>query len=262
MEQILRENGFPLDINKLEFLSNKGSEFVVYKYFDTVIKIYKKNYLLSHQTLEELNTLKKIITQRILLPTGTLWNRQHELIGYEMPFIDGEKSLEDDSVHNFFKELEILKQDLDILCSNSIILRDINPSNTIYNGHIYLIDPGNYLVNELNKVIFHLNTDSLTLEESQKLLTEWNHNKINKLVDMMLFYKKDNIDFFQFRQINQFFQKVKKEKNFIYILDALKIFFDEDINVRNAVNTFMKQYIKDDPKEKALLLSLYNNSIK
>ena len=103
MEQVFNEDGSPLNMNKIELLSNRGSEFIVYKYIDSVIKIYKKDYQLPHLSLEELDTLKNILTQRILLPTGTLWNGRHELIGYKMPFIAGEKSVECDSVGIFLK---------------------------------------------------------------------------------------------------------------------------------------------------------------
>ena len=48
-----------------------------------------------------------------MLPTGTLWNSDHELIGYKMPYIGGVKPLESDRVETLFEELEILKQDLD-----------------------------------------------------------------------------------------------------------------------------------------------------
>lgn len=229
MEQIFNEDSSPINIEKMEFLSDCGSEFIVYKYLDSVIKIYKKNYQLSHLTLEELEILKSILTQRILLPTSTLWNGNHELIGYKMPFISGEKNIGSDNVCNFFDELEVLRQDLELLCKHFIILRDISLSNTIYNGHIYLIDPGNYLINELDKIIFDTSianlsiaenltkiikegkyykvknlTDSLTLEEKQGILRNWNYNKINILIDMLLFSKRNNIDSFKYRQIVQF----------------------------------------------------------
>lgn len=282
MDQIFNEDGFQLDPNNIEFLSDQGSEFAAYKYLDSVIKIYKKNYQLSRLSLEELNILKNISTQRILLPTSTLWNSNHELIGYKMPFIGGKKCLECDSLDTFFEELEVLKQDLDLLCDNFIILRDINPSNTIYNGHIYLIDPGNYLINELDKIIFHTNianpliveqlnkiimegdynkvkilTDSLSLEEKQNILKSWNYNKINKLIDMLLFSKRSNIDPFKYRQIVQFIMKERNKNRFIYNLDVLKMFFDRDLSIGNAVDDFIKRYIKDDPKEKVLFSSLY-----
>lgn len=282
MEQVFIEDGSPLDINKIEFLSDHGSEFIVYKYLDLVIKIYRKDYQLSHLSLGELNTLKNILTQRILLPTGTLWNSNHELIGYRMPYITGEKCIDYDSVSAFFEELEVLKQDLDLLCSNSIILRDVNLSNTIYNGHIYLIDPGNYLVDELDQIIFHANItapsimeslkgiiiegdysrvkiliDSLSPEEKQSILRVWNYNKINELIDMLLFSKRSNIDPFKYRQIVQFIMKERDMNGFIYNLDVLKMVFNKDLCIGDAIDDFTKKYIKDDPKERKLFLSLY-----
>lgn len=287
MEQVFNEDGSPLNMNKIELLSNRGSEFIVYKYIDSVIKIYKKDYQLPHLSLEELDTLKNILTQRILLPTGTLWNGRHELIGYKMPFIAGEKSVECDSVGIFFEELEVLKHDLDLLCSNSIILRDVNLSNTIYNGHIYLIDPGNYLIDELDKIILNteiLNThftnssileelkiimeddysrikiliDSLSLEERQNLLRGWNYNKINKLIDMLLFARKNNIDSFKYRQIVQFIMRERDKNGFIYNLEVLKMVFNKDSCIGEAIYDFVKRYIEDDPTERKLFFSLYN----
>lgn len=282
MEQIFSEDRVPLDISKIEFLSDQGSEFIVYKYLDVVIKIYKKDYLFSHLSLRELNILKNIPTQRILLPTGTLWNSNHELIGYMMPFIIGVRNLEHDSLDAFFGELEVLKQDLDLLCSKSIILRDINPSNTIYNGHIYLIDPGNYLIDELDKIIFRANitdssiveklnriimeenynqvktlTDTLPLEKKQSILRDWNYNKINELIDMLLFSKISNIDPFQYRQIVQFVVQEREKNGFIYNFDVLKMFFNRNLSIGEAIDDFIKKYIKEDPKEKTLFLSLY-----
>lgn len=286
MEQIFNEDRSPLDMTKIKSLSDRGSEFIVYKYLDSVIKIYKNDYQLSHLSLEQLNILKNILTQRILLPTGTLWNSNHELIGYKMPFIEGERSIERDSLCTFFEELEVLKQDLDLLCSNSIILRDINLSNTIYNGHIYLIDPGNYLVDELDKIVLDkiilctnigdfsiveklkriimegdyskvkFLTDSLSLEEKQIILKRWNYNKINELIDMLLFSSRSNIDPFMYRQIVQFIMKERDKNKFIYSLDVLKLFFNGDLCIGDAIDNFIKRYIKNNPKERSLFFSL------
>lgn len=280
MEQIFNEDGSLLDINKLEFLSAQGSEVVVYKYLDLVIKIYKKDYQFSHLSFEELNILKNISTQRILLPTGTLWNVNHELIGYKMPFITGERDITEDNVSAFFEELAVLKQDLELLCHNSIILKDINLSNTLYNGNIFLIDPGNYLIGELDQIIFQVNItdtliadrlneiiikgdydkvkilgDSLSIEEKQRILRIWNYNKINKLIEMLLFSKRSNVDIFKYRQIVQFIMNERKNYGFIYSMDVLKMYFNKDLNVGDAIDDFIKKYIKDDPKERKLFLS-------
>jgi len=281
--QVFNEDGSPLDSNKIEFLSNRGSEFTVYKYLDSVIKIYKKDYKLSHLSLEELNTLKNILTQRILLPTGTLWNSNHELIGYKMPYIANEKDIGCTSLCDFFKELEILKQDLELLCNNLIILRDINLSNTIYNGHIYLIDSGNYLIDELDKIIFNINisdlliaeklnriitdgnyskvkilTDSLSLEEKKSLIRIWNYNKINGLIEMLLFSRKSDIDPFEYRQIVQFIMRERDKNGFIYSLDVLKMHFNKQQSIDDAIDSFIKRNIKDNSEERKLFLSLYN----
>lgn len=283
MEQIFTENGIPLDMNKLEFLSNQGSEFLVYKYFNSVIKIYKKDYQLSHLSLEELIILKRIPTQRILLPTGLLKNGNSELVGYEMSYIAGEKNIEDVSVRTLFEELKVIKQDLDLLCSNSIILRDINLSNTIYNGQLYLIDPGNYLIDEIDKIIFHINItnpsiveklnkiikegdyskvknliNSLSLEEKLNIVRTWNYDKMNKLIDMLLFSKRKNIDPFKYRQIVQFIMKEREKNDFIYSLEVLKMFFDVGLSIGDAIDNFIKSHIEDNPKERALFLSLYH----
>lgn len=282
MEQIFNEDGSLLDNNKIEFLSDKGSEFIVYKYFDLVIKIYKKDYQLSHLSLEELNVLKRISTQRILLPSGILKNGNNELVGYEMPLITGEKHMDYDRVPTFFEELEILRKDLELLCIHFIILRDINLSNTIYNGHIYLVDPGNYLVNELDQILFQTSItipsimeslkkialdgdyskvknliNSLSLEEKLNIVRTWNYDKINKLIDMLLFSKRKNIDPFKYRQIVQFILKERDKNGFIYNLDVLKMYLNQDLCIRDAINEFIKKYVHDNPEERKLFLSLY-----
>ena len=95
MEQIIKENGNLVDMNKVELLSLKGSEFVVYKYLNEVLKIYKKDYPLGHLTKDELNILKKLVTKRILMPSGLLFHNNGELIGYEMPYIGGRANILD-----------------------------------------------------------------------------------------------------------------------------------------------------------------------
>ena len=277
MEEIHMENGSLLDINKLLFLTNKGSEFSVYKYSDLVVKIYKANYKLSHLSLEEFRILKNILTQRILLPTDFLFNNSDELIGYMMPYIAGKKSLLPDLVSNLFNELEILKEDLDLLSSNLVILRDINVKNTIYNGHLYLIDSGNYMINQLEGIIFHVDIEdialsnelykiasnneyyklkelvnSLTRQEKEKIIKLWNYEKINKLINMMLFSKKENINSYTFRQIVQFIMSERKKNKFTYDLDVLKAYLNEDLTINDAIDQFIEKNIKDNPKEKEL----------
>ena len=283
MENIHRYNGSSLNTNKLFFLTDKGSEFIVYKYDTFALKIYKDNYKLSHLSLEELKIFKSILTKRILLPSDFLLNNNDELIGYMMPYIDGEKNLLYDSVSNLFNELAVLKEDLDSLSSNLIILQDINTENTIYNGNLYLIDPGNYAINQLEGIIFHVEIEdtklsneltkiainsehyklrelinSLTKQEKEKIIKTWNYEKINKLMHMMMFSKMENIDPYTFRQIVQFIISERKKNKFTYDLDILKIYLNEELTIADAVDEFVKNNIMDNIKEKELYKRFIN----
>ena len=283
MENIHRYNGSSLDTSKLIFLNDKGSEFNVYRYDDFVVKIYKDNYKLTHLSLEELKIFKSILTKRILLPSDFLLNNNDELIGYMMPYIDGEKNLLYDSVSNLFNELAVLKEDLDSLSSNLIILKDINIENTIYNGNLYLIDPGNYAINQLEGIIFHVEIEdtklsneltkiainseyhklrelinSLTKQEKEKIIKTWNYEKINKLMHMMMFSKIENIDPYTFRQIVQFIISERKKNKFTYDLDILKIYLNEELTIADAVDEFVKNNIMDNIKEKELYKRFIN----
>lgn len=281
MKQLFKDDGSIINMDKVEFLSDKGSEFRVYKYLEWVLKIYKEDYPLTHLSLEELNVLKNILTKRILLPTSTLWSSKQELVGYMMPYILGEKEIGNDSVRTLFDELETIREDINLLCSKSVILRDINLSNTIYNGHLYLIDPGNYLVDGLEHIIFRLHTTNLeiekelrrmiqtddyskikelvnllTEEERQSLLREWNYDKLNKLIDMLLFSRREDISPYKYRQIVQFIIQKRLENNVIYSLDILKILFNPELTIKEAIDEFIKRYIDNTPKEKSYFYSL------
>ncbi len=242
MEQIFNSKGYPIDTNKLYMLSDRGTEFIVYRYFDLVIKLFRQDYKLTHITLEELEKLKQISTKRILLPTDILLNKDGNLVGYTMPLIVGKKNIDTVSMHNFFEELKILEQDLNILCHNSVILRDINLPNTIYNGKIYLIDPGNYLINDLNKVLYNVNISSLTQEEKTRLLMQWNYNKINILIDMLLFSPHVGLDTWRYKEIVTFLANSKKENNLLYNLDILEMIFDPNLCIGEAINEFLDQF--------------------
>ncbi len=103
----------------------------------------------------------------------------------------------------------------------------------------------------------YLLTDSLSSEEKIAVLRSWNYDKINKLIDLLLFSRRSDIDSFKFRQIVQFIMRERERNGFLYSLDVLKMYFDRNMSVFEAVDEFIKRYIRDNPTEKALLLSLY-----
>lgn len=232
-----------IDINNLKILSDIGQECKVFKYNDDVIKIFKKDYKLEHISRKTIEYLKQIKTKRILMPTGAIKDADDNLIGYKMKYVHGNKSIDEDYVENLFNELTIIKDDIETLSDKGVRLLDINKNNTIYNGGLYMIDSGNYRIGEN------------MLNENIKV---WNYNKVNRLVDSLIFSQKYNP--YMFRQIVQFFMKEKQKKNIIYNLDILKQYLDSSLKIQKAIEKFVSENIKENVEEKKLFEKMFIDS--
>lgn len=278
MEQIFNQKGQSINMDELQLLSKSGGEVIVYKYLDNVIKLYKNNVERPHLSVKQIDFFSTLSPKRILLPTGSIFNDNQELIGYQMPYIGNERKLLNDKTQQLFAELDIIREDLKTIGDNSIVLFDINVPNTVYNGGLYLVDPGNYYINVLNfYIIYHTNNKklleevekifltndfdrvdafiaSLSQEDRNSLITEWNYAKINELINSLLF-NSAKIDFSIYRQIIKFIGQEKEKNNLNYTLDVLKMYFDENLSVEDSVDEFIRKYIKDDPEERKLLLT-------
>lgn len=278
MERIFNQKGQSINMDELQLVSKGGGEVIVYKYLDTVIKLYKNNVERPHLSVKQIDFFSTLSPKRILLPTGSIFNDNQELIGYQMPYIGNERKLLNDKTRQFFAELEIIREDLKTIGDKSIVLFDINVPNTVYNGGLYLVDPGNYYINVLNfYIIYHTNNKkileevekifltndfdrvdafiaSLSQEERNSLITEWNYAKINELINSLIF-NSAKIDFTIYRQIIKFIGQEKEKNNLNYNLDVLKMYFNENLSVEDSVDEFIRKYIKDDPEERKLLLT-------
>lgn len=126
MKEIYDDENNSIDINQLEFLSNIGQEYRVFKYDKDVIKIFKKDYKLEHTSKKTIEYLKKIETKRILMPTGFIKDKDNNLIGYKMKYVFGNRFLNEYYVEDFFMELTIIKDDIEMLSNNGVRLLDIN----------------------------------------------------------------------------------------------------------------------------------------
>lgn len=256
MEVINNENKKIIDIELLELLSEKGSEMTVYNDENFVYKIFKKDYKFGHRSIDELNYLSSIKTSRILMPESLIFN-DDILIGYTMIYIKDEKDIHNDTMANLLNELMIIKQDIDILNKLCVRLIDINKSNIVYNGKLYLIDPGNYYINNINDLLIYYQNKEITEEEKQNIIINWNYNKINKLMHELLFMNNSDIDFYLLRKIIEFFETERKKDGSIYDISIYQKFFDKDLTVRESINKFVSNYIKVDEEEKKMILSLF-----
>lgn len=103
-----------------------------------------------------------------------------------------------------------------------------------------MIDSGNYRIGEN------------MLNENIKV---WNYNKVNRLVDSLIFSQKYNP--YMFRQIVQFFMKEKQKKNIIYNLDILTQYLDPSLTIQKAREKFVSENIKENIEEKKLFEKMY-----
>ena len=252
MEVVCSENRKLIDIESLQLLSQKGSEMTVYNDEEFVYKIFKKDYKLSHKNIEELNNLSCIKTLRILMPKALLFSNE-ELIGYTMPYIKNERDIHNGTMANLLHELMVIKKDIDILNKLCVRLIDINKSNIVYNGKLYLIDPGNYYINDVNDLLIYYQNNEITEEEKQNIIINWNYNKLNKLMHELLFMNNSDIDFYLLRKIIEFFEIERKKDGLIYDAGIYQKYFDKDLTVREAIKKFVSNYIKVDEEEKKMI---------
>lgn len=125
----------------------EGLEVEAYQIGDKAVKFFKrypgKEILLTKSSIEK---MRDINTKRILLPTDALLDKKHNLRGYEMKYIE---DLGKDNYFNLNKdrlkeENKLLREDVEILSDNNLLLEDLLPKNTVYHNGLYLIDPGSY----------------------------------------------------------------------------------------------------------------------
>ncbi len=239
----------------MEILSTKGSEFIVYNDENTVYKIYRKDYKLSHKTKEELEYMSSLKTKRILMPSSLIII-DGKLNGYKMPYVKGKKNILDTKMIDLIHELHIIDEDIKLLSKALIRLLDINRENTIFNGKLYLIDPGNYLINDIKALLPYLENENPNIIEIIEIIEAWNYDKLNKLLDELLFINNDEIDYYLLRKIIEFFSIERNKKGVKFNLSIFETYFDTSLTIRESISKFIKEYIKIDEEEKKIFLSL------
>lgn len=239
----------------MKLLSDIGTEFVVYADDNYVYKIFRKDYKLSHKTPQELEFLASLKTTRILMPSSLIME-DNELKGYKMPYIKGNMDILDTPMGELIDELHLIDEDIKLLSNSLVRLMDINKENTIFNGKLYLIDPGNYFINDIKVLLPYIGNKEPTPEEKIELIEAWNYDKLNKLLDELLFINNDEIDFYLLRKIIEFFNQERAKKRLKSNFDIFELYFDKSLSVRESINKFIKEYIKIDEKERQMILSL------
>lgn len=148
-----------IEINEEDFIG-EGNESIVYKYYDIVLKIYKKFVRKDRLTEEEVNYLRYLVTKRILLPKDSIYDEDDIFSGYSLLYEESysKDNIKKMKVRDLKKELELIREDIELLSSRNISLEDFTYDNLIYNGSLYITDPGSFkLLGGFNTKIYKEN---------------------------------------------------------------------------------------------------------
>lgn len=173
-----------------------------------------------------------------------------------MPYIRGSMDILDSLMGELIDELHIIDGDIELLSASLVRLMDINKENTIFNSRLYLVDPGNYFINDIKDLLPYIENKEPTQKEKIELIEAWNYDKLNKLLDELLFINNDDIDFYLLRKIIEFFNQERAKTGVKFNLSIIETYFDRTLTVREAINKFIKKHIKIDEQEKQIFLSL------
>lgn len=142
-------NGKYIDLNELIDIKRSGQSGKVYKYNDLAVKISKRSEpRFNEYKLDIYNRLKEVQeTKRIIMPKDLIYDEFGNIIGYTMPFVNGDhgEAINKLTIKKFLEEIKVILEDIKILVNHSIIIDDHNPNNIKVNENgIYLIDTEGY----------------------------------------------------------------------------------------------------------------------
>lgn len=173
-----------------------------------------------------------------------------------MQYIKKSSNILDDKMKNFINELIVITSDIDLLSDLDVRLIDINKNNIVYNGRLYLIDPGNYYINYIDDLLVYLDYKEPIEDEKKNIIKPWNYNKFNRLIEELLFMGNERLDFYLLRKVIEFFEKEKQGNNLFSDISILQKYFDSELSVKESINKFVNEHIKVDEDEKRLIMSL------
>ena len=199
--------GYKLD-NKDVDISGKrltkignGGTGDVFKYHNSALKIFKEDREtpIDEETAAYLTTIS---TNRVLLPKKLLFYN-NTFRGYTYKLVSrkgsGKKLItipKDELIGN----ISIIERDIETLSKKQVLLNGIEPTNTIFNGNLYLADPCRYTkldsystkeLERLNKYQFHLLLTTMITSELRKGNSS---SKVEKQIKELLGLKDEDVN--------------------------------------------------------------------
>lgn len=132
----------------------KGTEATVYRKGNTAYKCYHPLFYSERLSLEEVQKLQKLSTNRILLPREILWSFTGKFKGYTTKYVEdyGLENILHLPTDSLIDEFHQLQKDCITLGKQSVVVADFLPENSMlrnYSFHngIYFFDPGKFYYN-------------------------------------------------------------------------------------------------------------------
>lgn len=129
----------------------EGFEARIYGYGDEVLKLYKKKCKKDRLDEDTASKLSKLSTSRILLPQRMIYDAKDEsFVGYTLRRIQKKRKSDilNRSMRHFIDELDYLNEDLLYLANNGVEVEDFHLGNCLYDGRIFIGDPGDFVIKE------------------------------------------------------------------------------------------------------------------
>lgn len=150
----------------------------VYRYRNMGLRIFKQDNP-NPIDLETALYLRDIPTDRIILPKNILFYNS-SFRGFSFKLVNNKgkgQRIINQSKDDLVDEITIIEDDIERLSGKQVLLNGIEPSNTIFNGELYITDPTKFRIldimstmelEELNKYQFHLLLTTLITSEIRK----------------------------------------------------------------------------------------------
>lgn len=134
---------------------DEGVEATVYKLNKSALKIYKKYSRKNRLDYDTSKVLSEIPTKRYLLPKRPIYDKDKKFIGYTTDYKEkySLKHLANMPLKTFCDEVKCLSEDTQALSDKNINIEDLIVENSIYDGKIYICDPGSFSIDKASSPI-------------------------------------------------------------------------------------------------------------
>ena len=220
--------GYRLDNKEVDLTGKRlakidsGTTGNVYRYKNSALKMFKpgRDNPLDEETARYLTGIS---TSRILLPRNLLFYN-NAFRGYTYKLVSkkgvGKRMImlpKDELLSN----ISILERDVEVLSAKSVLLDGIEPDNSIFNGYLYLVDPGKYTI-----------LDLIQTEDLEKLNKYQLHLLLTSIISLEL--RKNNIDAYYERK----FKEIMDSKD---ELEDTSYFIQDVIDGNDSIKQFIKK---------------------